>query len=67
MNEQGMSPTWFTKRPTDCFRQAGILLREVTAFRAEGTEAEQRWPCILAGGKSTISLGLRMKPQISSH
>ncbi|KAI1793945.1 Endonuclease/exonuclease/phosphatase [Ganoderma leucocontextum] len=30
-------------------RQAGILLREVTAFRTEGTEGEQRWPCILAG------------------
>ncbi|TBU34516.1 Endonuclease/exonuclease/phosphatase [Dichomitus squalens] len=30
-------------------RQAGVLVREVTKFRSEGTEIEQRWPCILAG------------------
>ncbi|KAI0715160.1 Endonuclease/exonuclease/phosphatase [Earliella scabrosa] len=30
-------------------RQAGILLREVTKFRSEGTEAESLWPSIIAG------------------
>ncbi|KAI0673529.1 Endonuclease/exonuclease/phosphatase [Trametes maxima] len=29
--------------------QAAILLREVTKFRAEGLEAQRRWPCIIAG------------------
>ena len=35
---------------TDDARQAGILLREVTKFRSEGTEAESLWPSIIAGG-----------------
>ncbi|PIL31576.1 hypothetical protein GSI_06278 [Ganoderma sinense ZZ0214-1] len=30
-------------------RQAGILLREVTSFRKEGTVVEEHWPCVLAG------------------
>ena len=50
MSVQGTLVVCSDGQLTDDARQAGILLREVTKFRSEGTEAESLWSSIIAGG-----------------